>query len=262
MNDTVLRFRDQANRANLSAQADSRHKELLALVGRQQSDTTKAFNALLGLLQSGNSKVTVANQISSLSTPDVAQVTTAVKQVEAELKKHENTDLSPLTAKLEELLQETKRLPKDLPSLVVPDSMNVSNLNDYSDQLAELLTAIKALKLVAEAPVVNVPETVVNVPELKLKPLQDDIKDMSQAVGKELKNAVTAIKLNAPKEERPTVGLITEPFDEYRLNYDRFNADDPEARVESIEYYRDSKQIFKVEYIYDIRGRLTGGKRI
>ena len=143
------------------------------------SDTVlSATQSLIRYLEGHTTKTEVVNQLESIHTPDVQYVVEALQVLDKTLQTHENTDLTEITGVMRELLSEAKQIPKELPEET-----------DYTKQLSSLLDAIqavervvKAQKLVAEAPIVNVPETNVHVDAPDLQPLQQGFKDVVKAV--------------------------------------------------------------------------------
>lgn len=164
--------------------AVTRHQEDIAHIDHVSDVVLSATSSLIQYLEGHTTKTEVVNQLESIHTPDVQYVVEALQVLDATLKTHENTDLSEITGVMRELLNEAKSIPKTLPELPTPDKPI-----DYSNQLSALKDAIvgvekvvKAQKLVAEAPVVNVPETNVHVDAPDLQPLQQGFKDVVKAV--------------------------------------------------------------------------------
>lgn len=253
MQQTIQRMNAYAEQQAAQAGTDDRHRQLLQAIQGQQADMLAAFNVLLRYLKTATGRTEVVNQPDSIHTPDIIETTKAVNQVADILKTHENTDLSPLISLMERLVSETAAIPKELPSIDIPAEITVKNQVDHTKDLKAIEQAIKAQKTTVEAPNVTVPAPVVNLPAPDLKPVQNGLKDVEKAV--------RAIKLPEPKESTPAA-IMPEPFDEYHLNYDRFSPDDPEAKIESIDYFRDGKKIATIVYEYDLKDRLTGARRV
>ncbi len=155
--------------------------QLMAL--QTQETIIKSINYLVEYLDKKVTKTVVTNQLHSIGTPDALKVEKAVESLHSTLKTHKDTDLTPLTKVMGELLSEAKKIPKELPK------QKDQQFVDYSKQLKSLEDAVKAVqkvvkeqKLIAEAPIVNVPETNVNVDAPDLKPLQQGFKDVVKAV--------------------------------------------------------------------------------
>lgn len=125
-------------------------------------------------------KTEVTNHLKSIGTPDALKVVDAVNQLHSTLKTHKNTDLSEVTTVMKSVLAEAKKIPKENPKF---ESV------DYSKQFAGLTSAIKAVekvvkeqKLIAKAPIVNVPEPKINVAPPNLVPLQGAMAEVAHAV--------------------------------------------------------------------------------
>lgn len=166
------------------ALSNTRHQESIAHTDNVSQTVLSATSSLIEYLEGHTSKTKVVNQLQSISTPDVKYVVEALQVLDATLKTHENTDLSGVTQLMQELVAQAKLIPKDNPEIPKPDKPI-----DYTKQLKGLADAIKAVekvvksqKLIAEAPIVNVPETNVNVAAPDLKPLQSGFKDVVSAV--------------------------------------------------------------------------------
>jgi hypothetical protein len=162
-----------------------RHNELLNSSVNTSNTILSVTETLIKYLNGHISKVELTNQLSSVRTPDTFKVVDAVNSLHETLKTHKNTDLSEITTVMQSILDETKLIPKELPE------QKEITMTDYSDQLSNLTKAINAVeqvvkeqKLIAEAPIVNLPETVVNVEAPDLKPLQASLKDVVTAVKK------------------------------------------------------------------------------
>ncbi len=167
------------------AQSLARHEDLLASTAKVSDTVLSATSTLISYLEGHVAKAEVVNQLESINTPDVKYVVEALQVLDTTLKSHENTDLTEITSVMRELLEEAKALPKDLP--VEKDQQFI----DYTAQLTSLGDAIKAVeqvvkaqKLVAEAPIVNVPEANIQVDAPDLAPLQTSIKAVVTAVNK------------------------------------------------------------------------------
>jgi len=180
---TKLAGINKANADNLLA--DQKHKELLDSSIKTSNTVLSATASLIRYLEGQITKTQVINQLESIGTPDVFEVVDAVNNLHATLKTHKNTDLSQVTQLMTQLLDEAKQIPKEIPE------EKEQQFIDYSDQFTLLADSIKAVeqvvkeqKLIAEAPIVNVPETNVNVEAPDLKPLQTSIKDVVTAVNK------------------------------------------------------------------------------
>lgn len=160
-----------------------RHKELIAYEAKTQDTILMSTESLIRYLEGKVTRTEIVNQLRSIGTPDALKVIPEIQALHETLKTHENVDLSELTSVMTQLLGEAKQLPKQLPD--IPEQRFV----DYTKQFNALNDAVKAVgkfvkdqKLVAEAPIVNVPETNVHVDAPDLQPLQTDIKDVVKAI--------------------------------------------------------------------------------
>lgn len=177
------KLRDINEQKAQDAVVNKRHDELLLESTKTQEVIARSFSSLVKYLDGKVTKTEVLNQLREISTPDVERVVTAVNDLHETLKTHENTDLTEITSVMQQVLDEAKKIPKELPE------QKEIKLHDYTSQLKSLEKAVKAVeqvvkqqKLVAEAPIVNLPETVVNVEKPDLKPLQTSIAKVVSAV--------------------------------------------------------------------------------
>jgi hypothetical protein len=165
--------------------SEQRHQALIDSNTKVSSTVLSATTSLIRYLEGHTTKTQVVNQLKSINTPDALRVIPAIKDLHETIKKHENTDLSEITKVMKDVLEEAKKLPKELPKT------EKQQFIDYSNQFKSLSEAVKAVekvvkeqKLVAEAPIVNVPEANVNVEAPDLLPLQSSITDVVKAVEK------------------------------------------------------------------------------
>lgn len=179
-----IRTLKQINDSNAAReQSLAEHQELILSNYNTQETILESFRLLLNYLDSHVSKTEVVNQLQEIGTPDAYVVAEAVNRLHETLKTHENTDLSEVTALMSQLLEEARQIPKELLELKEREE------KDYSDQLKSLESAInavekvvKAQKLIAEAPIVNVPQPQVNVDAPNLSPLQEGLKEIVNSV--------------------------------------------------------------------------------
>lgn len=162
---------------------ETRHQELLLTQTQLQEVVVKSFKTLVDYLDNRVGRTEVVNQLREIGTPDAFRVAEAVDSLHETLKTHENTDLTEITGVMRQVLDEAKKIPKELPK------QQEIKTYDYTKQLTSLEKAVQAVekvvkeqKLIAEAPIVNVPETVVNVEKPDLKPLQKNLADVVSAV--------------------------------------------------------------------------------
>jgi len=164
---------------------DKRYTEGQLANIQSQEVIVRSFKSLVDFLDGKITKTQVVNQIKSVATPDALKVADAVNDLHKTLKTHKNTDLSEVTKVMKGILAESKKIPKQRPK---PEKQQFI---DYTKQFKALGQAVKAVekvvkaqKLIAEAPIVNVPETKVQVDAPDLRPLQDSIRDVVKAVTK------------------------------------------------------------------------------
>lgn len=167
------------------ALAQQQHTDLLSGIIQVSNTAIETTTSLIKYLEGSVSKVHVVNQLEEIGTPDALLVVDAINSLHATLQTHKDTDLSEVTSVMKAILEESKKIPKELPELKERED------KDYSDQLKSLEKAvasvekvIKAQKLIAEAPVVNVAPADVKVDAPDLKPLQTAIKAVVAAVNK------------------------------------------------------------------------------
>lgn len=167
------------------ALAEKQHADLLSGFVQVSNTAIETTTSLIKYLEGTVSKVHVVNQLEEIGTPDALLVVDAINSLHATLQTHKDTDLSEVTSVMKAILEESKKIPKELPELKERED------KDYSDQLKSLEKAvtsvekvIKAQKLIAEAPIVNVAPTDVKVEAPDLKPLQTAIKAVVTAVNK------------------------------------------------------------------------------
>lgn len=178
--DTLENIKAQKASQSLDEQRHAQG-ELMSL--QTQETIVQSFKSLVDYLDNHISKTVVLNQLEEIGTPDALKVAQAVQSLHETLKTHENTDLSPVTDVLRDLLAETKKIPKE--SVEIPET----KVFDYTKDLKSLEKAVqavekvvKAQKTTVEAPIVNVPAPKVNVDAPDLTPLQTDIKAVVDAV--------------------------------------------------------------------------------
>jgi hypothetical protein len=237
------------------AETDRRHIELLNDGDISRRTLVTAIETLMQFMQGHVNQTEVINQPESVRTPDVDKVVAALESVHGTLKTHQNTDLSEVTKVLQAVLTQVSALPKEQPSIDIPAEIIVKNQVDTSKDIQAVERAVKCLKLEAKPVVVPAPNVKVDAPDLS--PLKHGLADVEKAV--------KAIKLDVPKLEHldttQTNTLITERFDEYRLRYDMFDSNDPDAKVIGIQYLYQGKAVCSLSYNYDDTGRLVGVKK-
>lgn len=152
----------------------------LAILSLQET-VVKSIARLTEFLDGKVSKTVVVNQLKEIGTPDVQNVVEVLDKLHDTLKTHENTDLSGVIASLNNILEEAKKLPKDLPEIPQPIDHS-EHFATLAKRLTDVEKAIRDQELHVEAPVVNVPETQVNVEAPNLTPLEKSNKELLKAV--------------------------------------------------------------------------------
>jgi hypothetical protein len=205
------------NKEKLDKQLDDKkHDELIDSSIELSNTVLSAFSSLIRYLEGHTTKTEVVNQLRSIGTPDALQVIPYVIELNKTMAKLENTDLTQVTKLMSDMLEETKKIPKELPE------QKEQQFIDYSKQFDGLKSAIesvgkfvKAQKLIAEAPIVNVPETTVNVEAPDLKSLQTPLKDILKAVKQivipEFKTDNTSLETLVKKSNKLLKEIVDKP---------------------------------------------------
>lgn len=205
----------QANESMLKEQRLSeRHIETVGAVNSVEEAVYKTVDSLVQFLAQYTGKTEVVNPTTSVSTPDYIYVVKSLNEL-SQIVLQKETDLSPIVAEISKAVELLQQIPKELPQLEVEktEEVRVTNLDDLEALLKPLLEATKAIKVDVKAPVVNVPETKVNVEATDLKPT---VKVLEQVL-----KAVKGIKFEVPKtdlsklekESKDQTKLLTEILD-------------------------------------------------
>lgn len=164
-------FQVEANQAT----TDKQYKERTAQLSELENTVVQAFNTLIRFMDGKTTKTEVVNQLKSISTPDVDKVVTAVSKLDKDILANK-LDLKPVVDALNGMKRELGLIPKSLPKIPeAKDSLKVTNLDEIKLDTSDVVSAIKDLKLVAEAPIIN-------EKEVDLKPLQKIMLDLLKAV--------------------------------------------------------------------------------
>lgn len=180
-------------KANKAVEA-RRHFESIDASRATQKTILEAFKSLVAYLDNPQrvTKTSIVNQISSIGTPDALKVADAVKALHDTVKTHKNTDLSEIASLLKSVLKEVEQVPKNHNKIDIPSPVdNTRQLIDLAEAIKAVDKSIKEQKLIAEAPIVNVPETIVKVPKVDFTP----IKEEQEKTRKEFIKAVKGIIL-------------------------------------------------------------------
>ncbi|MCK9461415.1 MAG: hypothetical protein M0R80_17430 [Proteobacteria bacterium] len=166
--------------------AEERHAKTIKSQKIVSDTILGATTSLIRYLEGHTTQTEVINQLESINTPDSLAVIPHIQALDKTMKGLKNTDLTEVTKVMTSILDEVKNIPKENIEIPEPDKQI-----DYSEQFKALKEAIDAVgdfvkdqKLISEAPIVNVPETKINVEAPDLKPLQKDIATVVSAINK------------------------------------------------------------------------------
>ena len=157
MDDPILRIRQQ-NEDRARAELDqARHEQEIATLNSIDTTIVEVMQRLVSYLDGKITKTEVVNQISSVSTPDVAKVVEAIAELGI-ITESNRIDLSPLKEALLGLGEKLDQLPKSFPE--IPSEVSISNFPEVPEQkeidLSPVIEAIEKIKMVAEAPNIQV----------------------------------------------------------------------------------------------------------
>ena len=191
MDESLQNIRDYNKDQSARNERDIKQAQLVDAITQSQQVQVRSMQMLVDYLDNHVSKTEVVNQLLEVGTPDAYKVVEAVNMLEQTVSDQEPADLSEITALLRSVLQETEKIPKSHNDIKIPEQV------DNSDKLEKLESAIKAVdasikaqKLVAEAPIVNVPEAVVNVDKPDLSPIEKEQKKTRTDLVKAIKGIV------------------------------------------------------------------------
>jgi len=191
MDESLQNIRDYNKDQSARNERDIKQAQLVDAITQSQQVQVRSMQMLVDYLDNHVSKTEVVNQLLEVGTPDAYKVVEAVNMLEQTVSDQEPADLSEITALLRSVLQETEKIPKSHNDIKIPEQV------DNSDKLEKLESAIKAVdasikaqKLVAEAPIVNVPEAVVNVDKPDLSPIENEQKKTRTDLVKAIKGIV------------------------------------------------------------------------
>jgi len=157
------------------AQELEQYKQRTAQLNALEDTVVQAFNALIRFMDGKTTKTEVVNQLTSISTPDIDKVVQALSKLDKDILTNK-LDLKPLEQGLNGLKRELSLIPKTLPKIPeAKDAVKVTNLSEIKLDTSAVEKAIKGLKLVAEAPIIN-------EKDVDLKPLQNIMTDMLKAI--------------------------------------------------------------------------------
>lgn len=246
---------DQADKALET----SKHQESLAHLDQVSNVVLSATSSLIQYLEGRVSKTQVVNQLESISTPDVEHIVRALQVLDQTIRNTPQTDLSGVTQLMQELVNEAKAIPKELPEAPEKEEQvdYTKQLNGLADAIKAVEKVVKAQKLVAEAPIVNVPETKVHVDAPNLEPIRKAIADLLKVTQKGQAKVV-----DEALQTHDVTGIIHERFDEYRVLYAAKFDDSEDTVIKGIDYFLKNKKVASLKYTYDKEGNLVSGKRV
>lgn len=188
--DSIDRLKQQRLEVERQTDVEKKHLESLQSVHSVEKAVYEIARTLIGYLDGKVTKTEVVNQIRSVETPDVEKVVQAVEDLSSVV---ENTklDVTPLVEGLSKLEEQLKLIPKEKPEFEQKEEVRVTNLDDID--FTTLENAIKGIKIDTPAPVVNVPQTEVNIDAPDLDPIKKSLSDVIKAV--------KGIKLEVPKTD-------------------------------------------------------------
>lgn len=170
--DKIVEKRKQIQSSNEDAASISTTEKQFDSINRVQVGVAKEL-----------AKVIVENKPEEVKVPDLNKVVKAVNDVKDYLEANPDDD-SKIIEAIQELTREVQKLPKEYEKVEIPDpieEVTVKNFPDYSEDLKGLGDKLDNLKL---DPKINVaaPKVEVKSEPVDLKPLQDSIEALKQAV--------------------------------------------------------------------------------
>ena len=191
MDDSLQNIRDYNKDQSARNERDIKQAQLVDAITQSQQVQVRSMQMLVDYLDNHVSKTEVVNQLLEVGTPDAYKVVEAVNMLEQTVSDQEPADLSEITALLRSVLQETEKIPKSHNDIKIPEQVdNSDKLENLESAIKAVDASIKAQKLVAEAPIVNVPEAVVNVDKPDLSPIEQEQKKTRTDLVKAIKGIV------------------------------------------------------------------------
>jgi len=146
---------DKANKL-AEIKSDKLHADKLARMESIEETINVAISSLLDFMDKKTSKVELTNQLDSISTPDVENVVSELKNL-AKVVISAKTDQKPVIDALNALKREITVLPAKIPHpKEQKDTIKVSNLSEVKFDTTNLEKVIKGLDLKVDAPIINV----------------------------------------------------------------------------------------------------------
>ena len=178
--------------ANKSEQQlkDIKHNEEITAQLQTQEVIVRSISSLVDYLDNRVSKTAVVNQLKEIGTPDAYRVVEAVNALTTVVEGKE-TDLTEVTNLLRSAVKELQQVPKSHGDIKIPEPIdNTRQLKALETVMKAVDKSVKAQKLVAEAPIVNVPEAVVNVDAPDLSKITSEQQKTRTELKKALKELV------------------------------------------------------------------------
>lgn len=164
----------------LEKQAEADYKrQLLAKLEDVRTTQLATMQALAKFLAGHTTKTEVVNQLKSIATPDALKVVEAVKSLQKDMN-GKKVDWSPVLPWLEKISQHLEAIPKEHPEAPEQQQVDMTRTNEL---LQSFGVALANMKLVAEAPVVNVkvPKTELKVEKVDLAELKKPLMSILEA---------------------------------------------------------------------------------
>ena len=182
MNDKLAQIRAEHQRQSEQDRQFKVSQLTASQISSLEESMLKSFQLLVKYLDGKTTKTEVVNQLKEVSTPDVDKVVRAVQTL-TNTTSQNKIDLTDVKSGLKALEDQLKLIPKEKAEFEQREDVKVTNLSDIKLpdlDTSKLEKAIKELKI--EAPVVNLPQTEVNVDAPDLKPLQKGLKDLLDGI--------------------------------------------------------------------------------
>jgi len=191
MDKSLQNIRAYTEQQSLRNERDIKHAALIDSNTQTQQVIVEVMRKLVDFLDNRVSKTEVVNQLQEIGTPDAYKVVEAVNGLHQTIATQEQVDLSEMTDLLRSVLDEAKKIPKSHSDIEIPKPIdNTAQFKSLEQAVKAMDSSIKAQKLVAEAPIVNVPETVVNVEKPDLSPLEGELQTSRKEFVKAVKGIV------------------------------------------------------------------------
>jgi hypothetical protein len=165
-----------------------------------QETIVRTAKMVVEFMQGHTTKTVLLNQIEDFATSqDAEKLIESINSLHDTLKTHENTDISPLTEVMKEVLEQVSKIPKE------HREEKEQKFVDYTKQIESLTKAVqlveksvKEQKLIAEAPIVTYKAPDIHVDAPDLKSLAKDVEDA-------FKTAIGLISIPEPEKIKPVV---------------------------------------------------------